>query len=175
MNKAIFLDRDGVLNVDLGYVYKKSDFSIIEGVIEALTFFSGIGFMLIVITNQSGIRRGLYSEEEFLELNGFMLDLFKKASIEITDVFYCPHSPADNCSCRKPKTELIDTAVAKYNIDRSASYLIGDKLTDIEAGRSAGLAKSFLVDNGFAGANKTNEVESFNNLSEIAKQWMQIK
>ena len=66
MHKAIFLDRDGVLNVDLGYVYKKSDFRIIDGVIEALTFFSQMGFMLIVITNQSGIGRGLYSEEEFL-------------------------------------------------------------------------------------------------------------
>lgn len=175
MNKAIFLDRDGVLNKDLGYVYKKSDFIIIEGVIDALTFLSKKGFMLIVITNQSGIGRGFYSEKEFLDLNGFMLDFFKKASIEITDVFYCPHSPADNCSCRKPKTKLIDTAVAKYNIDRSASYLIGDKLIDIEAGRSAGLAKSFLIDNGFAEAKKTDKVESFKNILEIAEKWMQIK
>ena len=175
MNKAIFLDRDGVLNNDLGYVYKKSDFIIIEGVIEALTLLSEKGFMLIVITNQSGIGRGFYSEKEFLELNDFMLDFFKKASIEITDVFYCPHSPADNCSCRKPKSKLIDNAVAKYNIDRSASYLIGDKFTDIEAGRLAGLAKSFLIDSGFVEAKKTDKIESFKNILEIAEKWMQIK
>ena len=119
MNKAIFLDRDGVINVDTGYVYRVEDFKVINGVYESLSFFSKIGFKLIVITNQSGIGRGFYSENDFFNLSQYMTALFKKSSIDITDIFYCPHLPTDNCLCRKPRTGLIDSAVLKYNIDRS--------------------------------------------------------
>ena len=174
MNKAIFLDRDGVLNVDSGYVYKVKDFEVIEGVYESLKFFTKLGFKLIVITNQSGIGRGLYSEDDFSTLNRHMLALFKKSSIEITDTFYCPHAPSDNCLCRKPKTGLIDLAVSMYNIDRSESYLVGDKLSDIQAGEDAGLAKSFLVGVENGNLNAVNRGLIFDNLLEITKRWLEI-
>ena len=175
MTRVIFLDRDGVLNVDYGYIFKSSDFRIIDGVFDALRFFSDLGFLLIIVTNQSGIRRGLYSEKDFLELNDYMLDLFKNNFINITDVFYCPHGPLDNCSCRKPKTGMIDIAVSRYAIDRKKSYMIGDKVTDVEAGRSAGLAKSFLINNRETEESNGSEYYSFKNLLEIAEKWRQIQ
>ena len=100
--KVFFIDRDGVINKEIGYLYEVEKFEFIDGVIEALRFIQSKGFKIIIITNQSGIGRGMYTREEFIDLNKWMIDFLSTKKVEILDVFYCPHTPDDNCSCRKP-------------------------------------------------------------------------
>ena len=148
--KAAFLDRDGVINKDLGYLYRREDFTFVNGAIEGLRYLVELKYELFIITNQSGIARGFYTEKDFLELDKFMKsELFKKG-ITIKQTFFCPHHPMAKiekyrvvCDCRKPKPGLLHQVFSKYNIDKSKSFLIGDKETDIEAGRSAKI-KSLL-------------------------------
>ena len=143
-NKAIFLDRDGTINVDKGYVYKIEDFEFLPGAIEALRLLQEAGFILIIITNQSGIARGYYTKEDFERLNRWMLTELERHGVHIAAVYYCPHLPAEkgeniplelkkyriNCSCRKPKLELFEKAIRDFNIDLSQSFAIGDKPRD---------------------------------------------
>lgn len=145
--KAVFLDRDGVINEDFGYVGRVEDFIFIDGVFEALKKLQQKGFLLVIVTNQSGIGRGYYSEEDFLKLSEYMKNELKKGGVTITDIFYCPHHPSKQCSCRKPKPQMILDAAKKYNIDLASSYLVGDKMSDIEAGKSAGIKNLILLDN----------------------------
>ncbi len=147
-NKAIFLDRDGVINKEIGYLNKIKDFEFIEGVFDACMYYQKIGYSIIVITNQSGISRGFYSENDFVILNNWMLGQFRKKNIEIIDVLFCPHLPNENCNCRKPKPGLIFEAQQKHNIDLKKSWLIGDKETDISAGNLAGIENTVLVKTG---------------------------
>lgn len=132
MNKAIFLDRDGTINVDYGYVHEIEKFHYIDHVIDGLKKLSELGYILIVITNQSGIGRGYYSLEQFNELNKYMLKTLKEENINISKVYYCPHIDSDNCNCRKPKLELFYKAKEEFNIDFKKSYAIGDKPRDLE-------------------------------------------
>jgi D-glycero-D-manno-heptose 1,7-bisphosphate phosphatase len=138
-NKALFLDRDGVINIDKGYVHKIEDFEFIEGIFDLCKSYQDKGYLIIVITNQAGIARGYYTEEDFLKLSEWMKKEFAKKNVIITDIFYCPHHPdfTGECECRKPKPGMILEAAKKYNIDLSKSILIGDKITDIEAGKRA--------------------------------------
>jgi len=145
MNKAIFLDRDGVINEDKGFIKKIKDFDIFQGVFQALKQFQEKGFKLIIITNQSGIGRGYYTEQDFHKLTDYILDLFKKQGIKIEKVYFCPHKPEDNCECRKPKTKLITQAIEKFNINLSESWMIGDKEKDILMGKAVG-CKTVLVE-----------------------------
>lgn len=131
MNKAIFLDRDGTINVDYGYVYKISDFKFINGVIEGLKILNDLGYTLIVITNQSGIGRGFYKKNDFEKLTNYMLDELKKNNIFIKKVYYCPHISEDNCNCRKPKLGLFYKAIDEFNIDIDSSFVIGDRIRDL--------------------------------------------
>ncbi len=137
MNKAIFLDRDGTINVEKHYLYKKEDFEFLPGVIEALKKLQEAGFILIIVTNQSGIGRGYYTEKDFNILNNWMLSELRNQGILIADVFYCPHLPdaeveeyRKDCNCRKPKLGMYQQAIADYNIQLSKSYAIGDKIRD---------------------------------------------
>lgn len=137
MNKAIFLDRDGTINVDKHYIYRKEDFEFIPGAIEALKRFKQSGYLLIIITNQSGIARGYYTEEDFIKLNSWMQFILSEMGAGIDKVYYCPHHPdavIDRyrlvCNCRKPKTGLFHQAVKDFNIDLSRSYAVGDRLRD---------------------------------------------
>lgn len=137
MNKAVFLDRDGTINVDKAYLSKIEEFEYLPDVIEGLRMLQDAGFILIIVTNQSGIARGYYSEEDFLELNEWMLSDLKKKGIKIAKVFYCPHHPTAlvekyriDCECRKPKLGMYEKAIKEFNIDISLSYTIGDKLRD---------------------------------------------
>ena len=137
MNKAIFLDRDGTINIEKNYIYRKEDFEFIPGAIEALRNFKQAGFRLIVITNQSGIARGYYTEEDFQKINSWMQLTLSKQGAEIDKVYYCPHHPdaiynryRKECNCRKPKTGLFFQAVKDFNIDLNCSYAIGDRLRD---------------------------------------------
>ena len=146
MRRAIFLDRDGVINEDLGYVGKREDFHFLPGVFEALQYFQKLGFLLIIVTNQSGIARGYYTVQDFLSLSEWMKEELRKRDITITDIFYCPHHPEDGCECRKPKPGMILEAAKRYDIDLSASWMIGDKPSDIEAAKNAGIPHTILLD-----------------------------
>ena len=137
MNKAIFLDRDGTINVEKNYLYKIEDFEFLPGVIEALKKFQDAGYLLIIITNQSGIGRGYYSENDFKKLNDWMLSTLKKFGVTITAVYYCPHLPdakikkyRKECECRKPNLGMYNQAIKDYDLDLSKCYAIGDKIRD---------------------------------------------
>ena len=145
-NQAVFIDRDGVLNEDFGYTSQLSDLKILEGVVEGLQSILALDFKVIIITNQSGIARGLYSIKDLHVFMNEMINIFLKNQIDITDYFFCPHYPggmvqeyAIKCSCRKPEAGMLFAAEKKYNLDLSKSILIGDKETDILAGQNANL------------------------------------
>jgi D-glycero-D-manno-heptose 1,7-bisphosphate phosphatase len=146
--KTIFLDRDGVINKEINYLYKIEEFEFINGVFEACHYFNSLKYKIIIITNQSGISRGFYSDNDFLHLNKWMLDQFKKKNINILDVFYCPHSPELNCNCRKPMPGMLLEAKNKHQIDMKNSWMIGDKEDDIVAANSAGITNTVLVRSG---------------------------
>ena len=148
----IFLDRDGVINEDYGYVYKWSEFKFIEGSIDALKYLTELKIKLIIVTNQGGIARGYYTEDDFKNLNQKMIDKMNSYGIEILDTFYCPHyrdgivtSLSIDCECRKPKPGMILKAAKKYELDLSRSIIVGDRESDLIAGKNANLLDSFLI------------------------------
>ena len=147
-NKAIFLDRDGVINVEKNYLYKIEDFEFIDGVIEALKYLQDKGYLLFIITNQSGINRGYYTKKDFYKLTDWMLSELKKHNIEISQVEFCPHTPNENCNCRKPKTGMIENILKNYNIDLENSWLIGDKESDIKTALNAKIKNTIQVKSG---------------------------
>ena len=147
-NKTVFLDRDGVINHEVGYLHKIEDFRFIDGVFEACLYFQSLGYQIVVITNQSGIGRGYYQLQDFKTLNTWMLAQFKAQGVDILDVFFCPHAPKDNCDCRKPKPGMFIQANKKYDIDMSHSWMIGDKEADITAANSAEIINTILVKSG---------------------------
>ena len=146
--KTIFLDRDGVINKEKHYLYKIEDFEFINGVHEACRYLTELDYKIIIITNQSGISRGLYSEKDYKILTKWMLDQFKSNLIDIHDVYYCPHSSKDHCQCRKPLPGMLIKAQKKYNIDMQNSWLCGDKEVDIIAANSSGITNTILVKSG---------------------------
>ena len=155
INKAVFLDRDGIINIDNGYIFKKEDFKFTKGIFDFLKNLQLLGYKLFIITNQSGIARGYYTEDDFHKLNDFMLNEFKKNGINIEKVKYCPHhilgiieKYSVNCNCRKPNSGMIEDILKEYNIDIKSSFMIGDKESDIIAGKNVGL-KTILVNNNY--------------------------
>jgi len=146
--KIIFLDRDGVINKDIGYLFRIDDFEFIKGIFEVCHYFHQLDYKIIIITNQSGIARGYYSESDYHKLTEWMLDQFNDNSIKILDTFFCPHSPNFFCDCRKPKPGMLLEAKNKYNINMQNSWMIGDKETDIKAANLAGIDNTILVRSG---------------------------
>ncbi len=137
MNKAIFLDRDGTINVEKYYLYKIEDFEFLPGVVEALKKLQDAGYLLIIITNQSGIGRGYYTENDFKKLNDWMVLTLKEQGVTISAVYYCPHLSDANilkyrvdCECRKPKLGMYQQAIKDFDVDLSRSFAIGDKIRD---------------------------------------------
>lgn len=152
-NKALFLDRDGVINVDHGHVFEKEKFDFIDGIFELCKRAQDLGYLLIVVTNQGGIAKGFYSEEEFLELTKWMESEFQKREIKITKTFYCPCHPEgeiekyrQNSFDRKPSPGMLLKAIEEFNIDPKKSLMIGDKETDMQAADAAGIASKIMVD-----------------------------
>ena len=154
--KTIFLDRDGVINKEINYLHKIDDFEFIDGVFETCQYLISLDYQIIVITNQSGISRGYYTEKDFQIITEWMIAEFQKNDIIILDIFHCPHLPNSNCNCRKPKSGMLLDAKYKHNIDMQNSWLIGDKETDIIAANSSGITNTILVKSG----HKINEVDS---------------
>lgn len=146
MNKAVFLDRDGVINADLlDYTWKISDFRILDGVFEACREFIRRGYLIVVITNQGGIAKGLYTHGDVDRLHDHMKAKFSGHGIEITEVYYCPHHDSTGkCLCRKPGSLLVEKALARFGINPSLSIFIGDRDRDIQAAAGAGV-KGILV------------------------------
>lgn len=146
MNKAIFLDRDGVINVERGYTHRLEDFVILPDLIENLQLYLKKGYLLIVISNQSGIAKGLYTQPEVETIHSFLLNELTKNNITISEIYYCVHHPdVSRCICRKPDSLFVEKALARFNIDPSKSYFIGDKERDVEAGEKAGV-KGILIE-----------------------------
>lgn len=147
--KALFLDRDGVINYDPGYVYRIEDFEFMPGIFEALAGFMMLGYEIFVVTNQSGIGRGYYSEDDFAKLSKYMIDEFKSYGVEIKKIYHCPHTPSDDCNCRKPKPGMILQALDEFNISLKDSLMIGDKPSDLESARRAGVESGYLIGDEF--------------------------
>lgn len=148
MQKALFLDRDGVVNVEKDYLYKIEDFEFINGVFDLCRYFTSLGYIIFIVTNQSGIARGYYSEEDFAILSEWMVAKFAEEDIKISQVYHCPHHPkiSGECSCRKPHAGMLLQAQKEFDLDLTNSIIVGDKERDIEAGLNAGLRESYLLD-----------------------------
>ena len=146
--KTIFLDRDGVINKEKNYLYKINDFEFIEGVFDACQQLQKLNYKIIIVTNQSGIFRGYYTESDFKKINDWMIGQFNLNHISILDTFHCPHGPKSQCECRKPKPGMLLKAQKKYNIDMKKSWLIGDKEDDITAANQSGIKNTILVRSG---------------------------
>jgi D-glycero-D-manno-heptose 1,7-bisphosphate phosphatase len=146
MNKALFIDRDGVINVDKSHVYLSKDFEFSEGIFHLCRKYLNKGYIILVITNQAGIAKGIYTEEDYKRLTAWMLEQFKNNDIMISKVYHCPHHPdiTGPCSCRKPNPGMILQAIEEFDLDISDCVLIGDKESDLEAGRRAGIPESNL-------------------------------
>ncbi len=153
-HKAVFFDRDGVLNVDKAYLYKIDELEWIDGALEAIAYLTQSGYLVFVVTNQSGIARGYYTVAEMEKLHRYMTETAAVSDGKIEKFYYCPHLPegsvaeyAVDCACRKPKPGLILQALAEYDIDADKSFLIGDKKRDVEAAEAAGI-KGYLFAKG---------------------------
>lgn len=147
MNKAVFFDRDGVINFDPGdYTFLLEEFKINDGIIPALKKLHSNGYLLLIITNQGGIAKGLYTREHVEIIHRHLIGELKREDIELTEIYYCPHhSDMENCLCRKPGSINIEKALARFNIDPGKSFMIGDKQRDVEAAENAGV-KGIKVD-----------------------------
>ena len=173
MNKALFLDRDGVINVDFGYVHKKECVVFVENIFPLVRAANQKGYLVIIITNQAGIGRGYYTEDDFFALMRWMRDEFQKHGAVIDDIFYCPCHPVHGIGrykrdsfLRKPHPGMIVRAAEKYALDLASSILVGDSLTDIQAGMAGGVGRLFfLAQDGKA----VPEARTIAGLSEVVK------
>lgn len=148
MNKAVFLDRDGIINVEIGdYIKRFEDFTFTPQLAEGLKSLQDSGYLLIVITNQGGLAKNLYNIEELDRMHDYLKSEMLKNNIRFTEIYYCPHHPDYNgkCLCRKPDSQMLEKAIAIYNIDPAQSYFIGDKQRDVDAGEKVGV-KGILVE-----------------------------
>jgi D-glycero-D-manno-heptose 1,7-bisphosphate phosphatase len=145
MNKAIFLDRDGVINTERGYTHKLEDFVILPDLVENLQLYLKKGYLLIVVSNQSGVAKGLYTQSDVETIHSFLTNELTKSNIHLSEIYYCVHHPdVSRCICRKPDSLFVEKALARFNIDPSKSYFIGDKDRDVEAAEKAGV-KGILI------------------------------
>jgi len=162
--KALFLDRDGVINQDNAYVHKKEDFHFLDGIFELTKEAKNKNYLVIIVTNQAGIGRGLYSEEDFMSLMDWVKKKFVENNAVIDDIYFCPYhashgkgSYKKDSYMRKPNPGMIYNAAKKYNINLKESIMIGDNISDVEAGHNAGVGINILL----------NEIETYENAKKI--------
>ncbi|MDG1065524.1 MAG: HAD family hydrolase [Luminiphilus sp.] len=171
-HKAVFLDRDGVINSDRGYVSQWSEFEFLPGVVTAMAQLQALDYRLIIVTNQSGIGRGFYTEGEFAALSTQLIDFLADHDVSLTAIYHCPHHPTEalggyrkDCDCRKPRPGMILRGLDDWQLVPEVCALVGDKLSDIEAGRGAGIGHLFRV----ATAAKQDGVTSVSGLPEVVQ------
>lgn len=145
MKPAIFLDRDGTINRDIGYLSEPEKFKLLPNALEGLKKMQDMGYRLVIVTNQGGIGLGYFTKEDFYRVNKKMLTEISKAGILLDKIYFCPHSKAENCPCRKPATGLVTRAQQELNIDLAQSYVIGDSAVDIETGANSSM-KTILIE-----------------------------
>jgi D-glycero-D-manno-heptose 1,7-bisphosphate phosphatase len=175
MTSAVFLDRDGVINVDHGYVSTWEQFEFLPGAPEALRELQDAGYLLIIVSNQSGIGRGYYSERDLDTLNQAIAEhLDSTLGVTLSGFYHCPHHPTEGegefrqqCDCRKPAPGMIQQAVLDHGIDVKTSLLVGDKDSDIEAGRAAGVARLFKVVDSAQSRASAPDIQFVTALSEV--------
>ncbi|WP_077612310.1 D-glycero-alpha-D-manno-heptose-1,7-bisphosphate 7-phosphatase [Clostridium sp. Marseille-P2415] len=186
MEKIVFLDRDGTINEEVEYLHKPSDLVILTGVPDALRRLKEHGFKLVVVTNQAGVARGYYGEEDVVSLHEYLNSLLLKEGAGIDHFFYCPHHPVHGigkyrreCHCRKPETGMFEMAEEYFQVDKDHSYMIGDKLLDTEAGRRYGVS-TVLVGTGYgrelyesmAGEQKKESFDAYAATMKEAVDWI---
>jgi D-glycero-D-manno-heptose 1,7-bisphosphate phosphatase len=173
--RALFLDRDGVINKEKNYVHKVEDFHFIDGVFETCKTFQDAGYLVVVITNQSGIGRGYYTEDDYKTLTEWMKGEFNKRGVTIAGDYFCPHHPEEAqgdyktiCSCRKPAPGMILKAAEELGIDLERSVLVGDKEIDIEAGHKAGVGRNYIVKTGHdVDEGNTNATDGLHGIKDL--------
>jgi len=150
--KAVFLDRDGVINVDKGYLSRWEDFEFLPGAVDAMRRFVQAGYALVIVTNQSGLARGYYSVAQYEERASRIKGYLEQRGVHITGMYYCPHYKdgiieelSIQCECRKPAPGMLLKAQSDYGLDMAHSILVGDKISDIQAANAAGVGRSYLV------------------------------
>jgi len=155
LRRAVFIDRDGVLNEERGYVCAIDDFRLLPGAVEGLRRLRAAGFALVGLTNQAGIAHGYYTEEQFARLTAHMNELLRENGVALDGFFFCPHHPAGSvarfrlrCDCRKPAPGMVLQAARELSLDLARSVLVGDKISDTDAGRAAGVGRTILVRSG---------------------------
>jgi len=160
-NKAVFLDRDGVINKDHGYVYKVENFDFVMGIFDFCRYVKRLGYKIIIVTNQSGIGRGYYTESNFSELTAWMKAQFAHNKCPIDAVYYCPHHPEkatapylQYCDCRKPAPGMLLKAIEDFDLAPSECVMIGDNETDMQAAKASGIGRKILLASGNQSANK---------------------
>ena len=161
--KAFFFDRDGVINIDHGYVSKIEDFEFADGIFPIMRTLAKKGYALVVVTNQSGIGRGYYSQDAFEQVNRWMLSRLAEEQIKITAVYCCPHAPDEGCFCRKPAPGMFLQAIEDHHVDPACSWMVGDKDDDMIAAEAAGIRSRVLLGN----ANPVHSTHIISNVSEL--------
>lgn len=179
MNKCVFLDRDGNINVEKDYLHKVEEFEFIDGAREAIKIFNDLGYLVVIVTNQSGIARGYYDERSVKVLHDYLQKEVEKIGGNIDGFYYCPHHPKKgiggyklDCNCRKPKSGMFLEAQKDLNIDFLSSIMVGDKVSDIKAGKNLGM-RSILVRTGHGLEEEKkikNSCEIYETLYEFAKE-----
>jgi D,D-heptose 1,7-bisphosphate phosphatase len=173
--RAIFLDRDDTLIVDRGYLSDPADVTLLPGVIGAIRRFRDAGFLCILVTNQSGIGRGYFTSADMDRVNRRMQDLMGEEGAQLDAIYFCPHAPGDGCACRKPAPGMLIAAAAEWRIDLAGSFMIGDKLADVEAAKAAGVAGILLrTKRNAADSASVAGVPIFANLAEAASSIVAI-
>lgn len=151
---AVFLDRDGIINREVSYCHRKEDFIFVPDVLKVIRALQARFDHIFIVTNQAGIARGYYSEEQYLELTSWMLKKLEQEDIFISKIYHCPHHPSGvppfniECDCRKPNPGMLLSAINEFSIMPDKSILLGDKISDIEAAKNANLAKAFIFGTG---------------------------
>jgi D-glycero-D-manno-heptose 1,7-bisphosphate phosphatase len=176
MNRALFLDRDGVINKEVNYLYKIENCQFIDGSLEACLEFQKLGYLIIVVTNQSGIARGYYSERDFQIFTSWMIEQFERVGVNLAKVYYSPYHPSHGIGqykkdsfCRKPNPGMILDAAREFDLDLKASILVGDSESDIQAGLNAGVGFCVLVRSGHSiNENSTNANQVADSLFDFA-------
>jgi D-glycero-D-manno-heptose 1,7-bisphosphate phosphatase len=171
---AVFLDRDGTLNVEKDYVYRYADWEWVPGAVEGLKKIAGLGFRLVVVSNQSGVARGYYTDSDVRALHSVVAKDLRESGIDVAGFYFCPHGPGDGCDCRKPQPGLLLQAQKDLKIDFSGSFMVGDKLIDIQAAQAAGV-QPILVGTGYGMKEKGTLPPSVPFVNDLlaAAQWIE--